>query len=104
MFRKKAEPIKPRKIIRRKCKQCGKMKTDPYTYTIVPSIPLWDKIPIYSKNATKTDRIDLKGNKKVEIKYFCDQECHATHMESQPEQDMPRFYESELLSGRKFKI
>lgn len=100
MFRKKAEPIKPRKIIRRKCKQCGKMKTGPYTYTRVPPIPLWDKIPVYNKNAKKTDRIDLKGNKKVEIKYYCDQECHATYMETQSEQDMPRYYDSHFFKIR----
>jgi len=104
VFRKKAEPIKPRKIIRRKCKQCGKMKTDPYTYTIVPSIPLWDKIPIYSKNATKTDRIDLKGNKEVEIKYYCDQECHATYMETQPDPITTRFYKPDIIDDKKFKF
>lgn len=104
MFRKKAEPIKPKKIIRRKCKQCGKMKTNPYTYTVVPSIPLWDKMPIYNKNSTKTDRIDLKGNNKVEIKYYCDQECHATYMDTQPDPTITRFYKSELLDGKKFKF
>ena len=92
MFRKKAEPIKPRKIIRRKCKQCGKMKTNPYTYTEVPSISIWDTIPIYNRNAIKTDRIDLKGTKKVAIKYYCDQECHTTYIE----QNLYRMADREL--------
>jgi hypothetical protein len=87
MFRrKKVEPIKPRKIIRRKCKHCGKMKTNPYCFTTVPPINHYDKIPVYNKNAVKTDRIDLRDytnthgvkiKKKVDISYFCDQECHG---------------------------
>ena len=83
--RKKAEPIKPKKIIRRKCKHCGKMKTNPYSFTIVPSINYYDKIPVYNKNAKKTDRIDLKDHKnkhgikitkKVDVSYFCDTNCY----------------------------
>ena len=83
--RKKAEPIKPKKIIRRKCKYCGKMKTNPYCFTTVPEINIYDRIPVYSKNARKTDRIDLKDytnthgiriNKKVDVSYFCDTKCY----------------------------
>ena len=83
--RKKVEPIKPKKIIRRKCKHCGKMKTNPYSFTTVPPINHYDKIPVYSKSARKTDRIDLKDytnkygvkiTKKVDISYFCDTKCY----------------------------
>ena len=83
--RKKVEPIKPKKIIRRKCKHCGKMKTNPYSFTTVPSINIYDGIPVYSKSGRKTDRIDLRDytnrynvkiNKKVDISYFCDTNCY----------------------------
>ena len=83
--RKKVEPIKPKKIIRRKCKHCGKMKTNPYCFTTVPSINIYDGIPVYSKSGRKTDRIDLKDytntygvkiTKKVDVSYFCDTECY----------------------------
>ena len=36
------------------------MKTNPYCFTTVPEINIYDRIPVYSKNARKTDRIDLK--------------------------------------------
>ena len=83
--RKKVEPIKPKKIIRRKCKHCGKMKTNPYSFPTVRSINHYDKIPVYSKSARKTDRIDLRNytntygvkiNKKVDISYFCNTQCY----------------------------
>ena len=93
--RQKQEVMKPKKPIRRKCFNCGKMKTNPYIFTVVPSISMYDtKIPLYNKNVTHTNRIDLKDKKdkfgvvtkkKVDISYYCDTECHKEHTQSQVE-------------------
>lgn len=91
--RQKPEVIEKKKPIRRKCFNCGKMKTNPYIFTVVPSISMYDnKIPLYNKNLTHTNRIDLKdkkdqlgimNKKKVDISYYCDTECHKEHSQSQ---------------------
>ena len=63
MFKPRQKPvvIEKKKPIRRKCFNCGKMKTNPYIFTVVPSISMYDnKIPLYNKNITHTNRIDLK--------------------------------------------
>ena len=92
--RQKPEVIEKKKPIRRKCFNCGKMKTNPYIFTVVPSISMYDnKIPLYNKNVTHTNRIDLKdkkdqlgimNKKKVDISYYCDTECHKEHTQGQP--------------------
>ena len=63
------------KVGTKKCHTCGKMATKPYSYTIVPSINPYGIIPNYNRNSTKTNRIDLKGDKKVTTSYYCDSEC-----------------------------
>jgi hypothetical protein len=93
--RQKQVVMKPKKPIRRKCFNCGKMKTNPYIFTVVPSISMYDnKIPLYNKNVTHTNRIDLKdkkdqlgivNKKKVDISYYCDTECHKEHSKTQVE-------------------
>ena len=69
-----------RKTIRRKCHHCGKMKTNPYEYHIVPSTLVYEKIPIYQKGGTKINRVDLKGDKKVIIQNFCNMECKSKYI------------------------
>ena len=93
--RQKKVVLEPKKPIRRKCFNCGKMKTNPYIFTVVPSISMYDnKIPLYNKNVTHTNRIDLKdkkdqlgivNKKKVDISYYCDTECHKEHSKTQVE-------------------
>ena len=51
--------------IRRKCNQCGKMKTNPFIYHIVPEYKNIMEIPTYSRTAQKTPRIDLKGDREL---------------------------------------
>jgi ribosomal protein L44E len=97
MFKPRQKPvvIEKKKPIRRKCFNCGKMKTNPYIFTVVPSISMYDnKIPLYNKNVTHTNRIDLKdkkdqlgivNKKKVDISYYCDTECHKEHSKTQVE-------------------
>ena len=67
----------PRPTFRRKCHNCGKMATNPVEYHLVPSIPYGEPIPVYSKSAPKTKRIDLKGDMKITAKNYCDRECMA---------------------------
>ena len=97
MFKSRQKPVvmEKKKPIRRKCFNCGKMKTNPYIFTVVPSISMYDnKIPLYNKNVTHTNRIDLKdkkdqlgivNKKKVDISYYCDTECHKEHSKTQVE-------------------
>jgi hypothetical protein len=54
-----------RKIIRRKCYSCGKMATNPLVYHFVPSYNFPYDIPVYKKSDVKTDRTDLKGDRKI---------------------------------------
>ncbi len=61
----------------KKCYCCGKMASKPYTFTVVPSTGVYGKQKVYSKSEAKTDRVDLRGNKRVFIYYYCDQECHS---------------------------
>lgn len=68
-----------KKSIRRKCHNCGKMATDPLVYHVVPSYGLFDEIPIYQKKDPKTDRTDLKGNRKIQVYNYCDIECCESH-------------------------
>jgi hypothetical protein len=71
---------RPRKYvrpkIRRKCHHCGKMANQPYSRTIVPSFSQFDDIKPWTRGSIKTDRIDLKGNRKVKISHYCNQECY----------------------------
>jgi len=34
-------------------------------------------MPVYSKSAPKTKRVDLKGDMKITAKNYCDRECMA---------------------------
>ena len=68
--------MKTEKPIRRKCYSCGKMATNPYTYTIVPSYTYGQQMPIYEKNAPKTKRVELKGKRKVLVYKYCNRECY----------------------------
>ena len=68
-----------KKPIRRKCYSCSKMATRPYVYHVVPSYEYGAQIPVYQKNAPKTDRIDLKGDRKVAVYNYCDRKCMDTH-------------------------
>ena len=69
----------PRKTFKRKCHNCGKMATDPLVFHVVPSYSYGEEIPVYQKNAPKTDRIDLKGDRKVAVYNYCDRKCMDTH-------------------------
>ena len=73
-------------IIRRKCYSCGKMTTNPYTYTIVPSYAYGQQIPVYSKSDVKTKRVELKGKRKVSVHNYCNRECYENRKP-------PEFYE-----------
>ena len=66
----------PREDFRRKCHTCGKMATNPYVYHIVPSYSYGENIPIYQKGGVKTKRVDLKGDRKVDVYNFCDNKCY----------------------------
>ena len=61
----------------KKCYCCGKMASKPYKFTVVPSTGVYGKQKVYSKSEAKTDRVDLRGNKRVFIYNYCNQECHA---------------------------
>ena len=50
------------------------MKTDPYVYQTVPRVG-YGEYPTYNARVEHTKRIDLKGDKKVTISYYCDIEC-----------------------------
>ena len=69
----------PRKTFKRKCHHCGKMKTNPYVYHIVPSVSSYAQPPMYQKGGTKIDREDLKGDMKVTVRNFCDSECKTKY-------------------------
>ena len=75
-MRKKIMKKKVTKPIRRKCHNCGKMATNPLVYHIVPSYKFPYDIPIYQKSAPKTNRVDLKGDRKISVYNFCDNECY----------------------------
>ena len=66
-------------IIRRKCHSCGKMATKPLVFHVVPSYSYGAEIPVYQKNAPKTKRVDLKGDRKVAVYNYCDRECMDIH-------------------------
>jgi hypothetical protein len=59
------------KPIKRKCHNCGKMATKPYVYHIVPAFSYGAEIPVYQKSALKTNRIELRGNRKVLVYNYC---------------------------------
>jgi hypothetical protein len=73
---KKKIETETKKPIRRKCHNCGKMATNPLVYHIVPSYSFPYDIPIYQKNAPRTNRVDLKGDRKISVYNFCDNECY----------------------------
>ena len=73
-----------RKIIRRKCHCCGKMATKPYEYHIVPSYSYGANIPVYSKSDVKTNRVELKGNRKVLVYNYCNNECYGNKKPPEP--------------------
>jgi hypothetical protein len=66
----------PRPTFRRKCHNCGKMATNPVVHHIVPSIAYGEPIPAYSKSAPKINRVDLKGDRKVEVYNYCNNQCY----------------------------
>jgi len=74
---------RPRKYkrpqIRRKCHHCGKMANLPYIVSKVPSVSILDIVP-YTKKGTKMSRAELRGDRKVEVKNYCDQTCHEEAM------------------------
>jgi predicted secreted acid phosphatase len=59
----------------KKCNYCGTMASSPYKYTIVPSRKYGQFTDTYVKGAQKTNREDLKGDKKVTIKHYCNEVC-----------------------------
>jgi hypothetical protein len=61
----------------KKCYSCGEMASKPYTFTVVPPTGVYGKQKVYIKSEVKTKRADLRGNKRVFIYHYCDQECHA---------------------------
>ena len=65
----------PRKTFKRKCHTCGKIATNPLVYHIVPSYKFPYDIPVYQKNSPKTNRVDLKGDRKVAVYNYCDNKC-----------------------------
>ena len=73
---KKVIKEETKKPIRRKCHSCGKMATKPYVYHIVPSYAYGATIPVYQKSDVKTDRVDLRGNRKVLVYNYCNRECY----------------------------
>ena len=85
--RKKMPRVQKRpekKIVRRKCYSCGKMATDPYVYHIVPSYAYGQQIPLYEKSGVKTDRVDLRGNRKVLVYNYCNRECYENRKPPEP--------------------
>ena len=76
-LRMKKKQTNKKPPIKRKCHNCGKMATNPVQYHLVPSIPYGEPMPIYSKSAPKTKRVDLKGEQKVIARNYCDRECMA---------------------------
>ena len=70
MPRVQKRPVMP--IIRRKCYSCSKMATKPYVYHVVPSYSYGAQIPVYNKSDAKTKRVDLRGNRKVLVYFYCD--------------------------------
>ena len=61
------------KKMKRKCYSCGKMATDPYTFSTVPTHNEFETIPLYSKASTKIKRSEVKG---VVIHNYCNRECY----------------------------
>jgi len=59
------------KPIRRKCYSCGKMATNPYVYHVVPAFSYGAEIPVYQKSAPKTNRVELRGHRKVLVYNYC---------------------------------
>jgi len=70
---------KNKKPIRRKCHNCGKMATNPLVYHKVPTYNIESEIPIYEKSAPKIKRVDLRGNRKIQVYNYCDIECCEEH-------------------------
>jgi len=68
---------KTTKPVRRKCHNCGKMATNPLVHHIVPTYNFPYDIPVYAKNAPKTKRVDLKGDRKVTVYNYCDNQCYV---------------------------
>ena len=74
----------PRKTFKRKCHTCGKMATNPYVYHIVPSYEYGQQIPLYEKSGVKTNRVELKGNRKVLVYNYCNRECYENKKAIEP--------------------
>ena len=77
---------RPRKYVRpklrRKCHHCGKMSNNVYVHEVVPSFDFVYDIPPYAgRNKEKTLRADFKGDRKVKIGYYCDQNCYKKSLE-----------------------
>jgi hypothetical protein len=47
------------------------MATNPYVYHVVPAFSYGVEIPVYQKSAPKTNRLELRGNKKVLVYNYC---------------------------------
>ena len=62
---------KTKEVIRRKCYSCSKMATNPYVYHVVPTYSYGAEIPIYQKSGPKTNRVELRGNRKVLVYNYC---------------------------------
>ena len=65
------------KKIQRKCCMCEKRRTVAFTKTIVPSYKYEIDIPVWDKKSMKTRRADMKGDRKCDIYYYCE-ECADT--------------------------
>ena len=73
-----------KEVIRRKCYSCGKMATNPYVYHIVPSYAYGAEIPVYQKSGPKTKRVELRGNRKVLVYNYCNNECYENKKQPEP--------------------
>ena len=74
-----------KKPIRRKCYSCSKMATRPYVYHVVPSYAYGQQIPLYEKSGAKTNRVELKGNRKVLVYNYCNRECYENKKPQGPD-------------------
>jgi len=73
-----------KEVIRRKCYSCGKMATKPYVYHIVPTYSYGAEIPVYQKSGPKTKRVELRGNRKVLVYNYCNNECYGNKKPPEP--------------------
>jgi|TARA_B100001971_G_scaffold9521_1_gene7825 hypothetical protein len=66
------------KKMKRKCHTCGKMATDPYTFSVVPTHNVFETIPPYSKAAKKVARSEVK---EIITHNYCNRECYENRLQ-----------------------